>query len=45
MENVIYIILLVLTIILFKFVFKINLKKAKAVRKIRTAFCIYTRAK
>ena len=29
MENIIYIILLVLTIILFKFIFKINLKKAK----------------
>ena len=29
MENVIYIILLILTMILFKFVFKINLKKAK----------------
>lgn len=29
MENIIYIILLVLTIILFKFIFKINFKKAK----------------
>lgn len=33
MENVIYIILLSLTIILFKFVFKINFKKAKALQE------------
>lgn len=33
MENVIYIILLVLAIILFKFVFKINLKKAKSLQE------------
>ena len=32
MENIIYIILLVLTIILFKFVFKINFKKAKSLQ-------------
>ena len=33
MENIIYIILLVLTIILFKFVFKINFKKAKSLQE------------
>ncbi len=33
MENVIYIILLVLAIVLFKFVFKINFKKAKALQE------------
>lgn len=33
MESIIYIILLVLTIILFKFIFKINLKKAKALQE------------
>lgn len=33
MENIIYIILLVLAIILFKFVFKINLKKAKSLQE------------
>lgn len=33
MESVVYIILLVLTIILFKFIFKINLKKAKALQE------------
>ncbi len=32
MENVIYIILLILAIVLFKFVFKINFKKAKALQ-------------
>ena len=32
MENIIYIILLTLTIVLFKFVFKINLKKAKEIQ-------------
>lgn len=35
MENVIYIIILVLTIILFKFVFKINIKKAKSLQENR----------
>ena len=30
MGEIIYIILLILTIVLFKFIFKINLKKAKA---------------
>ena len=33
MESVIYIILLVLTIILFKFVFKINFKKIKSLQE------------
>ena len=33
MESVIYIILLVLTIILFKFVLKINFKKAKSLQE------------
>lgn len=33
MESVVYIILLVLAIILFKFIFKINLKKAKALQE------------
>ena len=33
MENIIYIILLVLTIILFKFVFKVNFKKAKSMQE------------
>lgn len=33
MENIIYIILLVISIILFKLVFKINLKKAKALKQ------------
>ena len=33
MENIIYIVLLVLTIILFKFVFKINFKKAKGFKE------------
>ncbi len=33
MESVIYIILLVLAIILFKFVFKINFKKAKSFKE------------
>ncbi len=33
MESIIYIILLVLTIILFKFVFKINFKKAKSLQE------------
>ncbi len=37
MENIIYIILLILTIILFKFVFKINLKKAKYLRQNKEA--------
>lgn len=36
MENIIYIILLVLTIILFKFIFKINLKKAKELNENKT---------
>jgi len=33
MENIIYIILISLTIILFKFIFKINLKKAKEIQE------------
>ena len=33
MENIIYIVLLSLTIILFKFIFKINLKKAKSLQE------------
>ena len=33
MENIIYIILLVLAIILFKFIFKINIKKAKELKE------------
>jgi len=33
MENIIYIILLILTILLFKFVFKINFKKAKSLQE------------
>lgn len=33
MENVIYIILLVLAIIVFKFIFKVNLKKAKSLQE------------
>lgn len=33
MENVIFIILLVLTIILFKFIFKINIKNAKSLQE------------
>ncbi|MBQ2917369.1 MAG: hypothetical protein IJE59_04300 [Clostridia bacterium] len=33
MENIIYIILLVTTITLFKFVFKINLNKAKSLQE------------
>ena len=33
MENIIYIILLILTIFLFKFVFKINFKKAKSLQE------------
>ena len=37
MENIIYIILLVLTIILFKFVFKINFKKAKNLQENKEA--------
>lgn len=37
MENIIYIILLVLTIILFKFVFKINLKKIKSLEQNKEA--------
>lgn len=36
MENIIYIILVVLTIILFKFIFKINLKKAKELNENKT---------
>ena len=37
MENIIYIILLVLTIILFKFVFKINFRKAKSLQENKKA--------
>lgn len=37
MENVIFCILLVLTIILFKFVFKINFKKAKSLQSNKEA--------
>ena len=33
MESIIYIILLVLTIVLFKFVFKVNFKKAKSLQE------------
>ena len=33
MENIIYIILLFTTIILFKFIFKINFKKAKSLQE------------
>lgn len=36
MENIIYIILLVLTILLFKIIFKINLKKAKELNENKT---------
>ena len=37
MENIIYIILLSLTIILFKVIFKINLKKAKSLQENKEA--------
>ena len=37
MEHIIYIILLVLTIILFKLVFKINFKKAKSLQENKEA--------
>lgn len=37
MENIIYIVLLSLTIILFKFIFKINLKKAKSLQENKEA--------
>jgi hypothetical protein len=37
MENIIYIILLSLTIILFKIIFKINLKKAKSLQENKEA--------
>ena len=37
MESIIYIILLVLTIVLFKFVFKINFKKAKSLQENKEA--------
>lgn len=37
MENIIYIVLLVLTIVLFKFVFKINFKKAKSLKENKEA--------
>ena len=33
MENIIYIVLVVLTIVLFKFIFKINLKKIKSLQE------------
>lgn len=37
MENIIYIILLVLTIVLFKFVFKINIKRVKSLQENKEA--------
>ena len=37
MESIIFSILLILTIVLFKFVFKINLKKAKSIQENKEA--------